>query len=221
LCRELGHEVVEAAPPLDGQAFARAFLTMVCGETRAIIEETEAYLGRKARARDFEPATWILGLLGRQMSAAEFARAINLLRYTGRQMGQFLETYDVLLTPTLAMPPVVTGSLKPAPALRFAMKLLAALNAGGLIDTLGRLDEIAQQTFRFIPYTALANASGQPAMSVPLYWNGAGLPIGIQFVGRYGDEGTLFRLASQLEQARPWRDRVPPICGSDTSGQAA
>lgn len=217
LCRELSHEVEEAAPEIDGPGFVRAYLTLVCGETRANIEDAENYLGRKAKARDFEPATWILGLLGQKMSAGEFARALNLLRHTGRQMGQFFETYDVLLTPTLAMPPVVTGSLKPTPTMQAAMKLIASLNAGGLITTLGKLDEIAQQTFRFMPYTPLANASGQPAMSVPLHWNAAGLPIGMQFVGRFGDEATLFRLAGQLEQARPWQDRIPPICGSQMS----
>ena len=95
--------------------------------------------------------------------------------------------------------------------MQVAMKVVARLNAGGLVKMLGRLEEMAQETFRFMPYTPLANASGQPAMSVPLYWNEAGLPIGMHFMGRYGDEATLFRLAGQLEQARPWRDRMPPL----------
>ena len=97
------------------------------------------------------------------------------------------------------------------------MKVLARLNAGWFINSLGRLEEMAQQTFRFMPYTPLANASGQPAMSVPLYWNEAGLPIGMQFVGRYGDEATLFRLAGQLEQALPWHERVPSMCRLETT----
>lgn len=217
LCQELGHELEEAAPKIDGPAFARAYLTLICGETRANIEAAERQLKRQATARDFEPATWILGLLGQQISAAEFAHALNLLRSTGRHMGQFLERYDLLLTPTLAMPPVLTGSLKPDPLMRLALKLLARLNAGRLINSLDRLEEIAHQTFRFMPYTPLANASGQPAMSVPLHWNEVGLPIGMQFVGRYGDEATLFRLAGQLEQARPWGDCVPAICRIETT----
>jgi amidase len=211
LCRELGHEVEEAAPEIDGPGFLRAYLTLVCSETRTNIEAAETFLGRKATAREFEPATWILGLLGQKISAAELSRSLNLLRATGRQMGHFLENYDLLLTPTLALPPVVTGSLKPAPVMQFGMKLVASLNAGGLVKTLGRLEDLAQETFRFMPYTPLANASGQPAMSVPLYWNEAGLPIGMHFMGRYGDEATLFRLAGQLEQTRPWQDRIPPL----------
>lgn len=71
---------------------------------------------------------------------------------------------------------------------------------------------IAKKTFAFIPYTPLANAAGLPSMSVPLFWNAAGLPIGVMFTGRFGDEGTLFRLAAELERARPWRAKKPPVC---------
>jgi amidase len=211
LCRELGHEIVEAAPEIDGPAFVRAYLTLVCGETRATIEAAARFLGRKATAREFEPATWILGLLGQRISAAELARSLNLLRATGRAIGQFLQEYDLLLTPTLARPPVLIGSLKPPPVMQVAMKVVAALNAGGLVKMLGPLEELAGETFRFMPYTPLANAGGQPAMSVPLHWTAAGLPVGMHFMGRYGEEATLFRLAGQLEQARPWRERMPPM----------
>ena len=212
LCQDLGHQVVEVAPQIDGEAFARAFLTMVCGETRAEMEEAEVLLGRKATSRDFEPATWAVALLGRQITAAEFSKAIRLLHRSARQIGQFFEEYDVLLTPTLAMPPVVTGALQPKGAEAFAMKLLGSLNAGRLINALAGIEALADQVFEFIPYTPLFNATGQPAMSVPVYWNDEGLPIGMHFVGRYGDEATLFRLASQLEQANPWLDRIPPVC---------
>ena len=213
LCKDLGHEVVEAAPRVDGKAFAKAFLTMVCGETRADIEEAEVLFGRKATSRDYEPATWAVGLLGTQITSAEFSRAIRLLQRGARQIGQFFEDYDVLLTPTLAMPPLVTGALQLEGAEAFATKLLGSLNAGSLISALGGIDALADQAFEFIPYTPLFNVTGQPAMSVPLYWNDEGLPIGMHFVGRYADEATLFRLAGQLEQARPWFDRIPPACG--------
>ena len=212
LCQNLGHEMMEAVPQIDGEAFARAFLTMVCGETRAEIEEAEALLGRKATSKDFEPGTWATGLLGKQITAAEFSRAIRLLQRSARQIGQFFEDYDVLMTPTLATPPLVTGALVPQGAEAFAMKLLCSLNAGGLLQRLGGVDASVEKIFGFMPYTPLFNATGQPAMSVPLYWNDEGLPIGIHFVSRYSDEATLFRLAGQLEQAKPWFDHTPPIC---------
>jgi amidase len=212
LCQGLGHEVVEAEPQIDGKAFARAFLTMVCVETRAVIEENEALLKRKASFKDFEPSTWVLGLLGRQCRAPEFSKSLNLIQHAARQIGEFFEKYDVMLTPTLAIPPVVTGALQPKGSQLMAMKLLGRLNAGKLISMFSGIDVLAEHVFEFMPYTPLFNVTGHPAMSVPLHWNDGGLPIGMQFVGRYGDEGTLFRLASQLEKARPWSERIPPIC---------
>jgi amidase len=212
LCQELGHELVEAAPKVDGQAFARAFLTMVCGDIRAEIQDAERLLGRKATSQDFEAPTWAIGLLGRQISAAEFSTATSLLHRTARQTGHFFERYDVLLTPTVAEPPLVTGALQPTGVRAFALKVLCRLNAGGLINAFAGIDALAEDVFRFMPYTPVFNATGQPAMSVPLHWNEEGLPIGMHFVGRYADEATLFCLASQLEEASPWFDRRPPIC---------
>jgi amidase len=212
LCQSLSHEVIEATPQIDGEAFAKAFLIMACGETKADMEETEAILGRKATSKDFEPPTWTIGLLGRQIRAAEFSKAIRLLKGSARQIGRFFEEYDVLLTPTLAAPPLVTGALQPKGIEVIIMKLLGRLNAGKLINVLTKIEALADQVFEFIPYTPLFNATGQPAMSVPLYWNNEGLPIGMQFVGRYADEVTLFRLAGQLEKASPWFNRVPPVC---------
>jgi len=212
LCKDLGHEVSEAAPQIDGKAFAKAFLTIVCVETRATIEGGEVLLNRKASFKDFEPSTWVLGLLGRQCRAPELSKSLDLAQLTARQIGEFFSTYDVLLTPTLAMPPVTTGALQPKGVRAVAMRLLGSLNAGVLINKLSGIDVSAQHVFGFMPYTPLFNVTGQPAMSVPLYWNNDGLPIGMQFVGRYGDEATLFRLASQLEKARPWSERIPPIC---------
>jgi amidase len=216
LCQELGHEVIEAAPPVDGRDFFRAYVTVVCSETRALIEEAEMLLGRKASSKDFESSTWVCTLLGRQFRASEFSKALNLIQRTARQIGQFFEKYDVLLTPTLAMPPVVTGTFQIKGFQAVAMKLLGRLNAGAFINALAGIDTLAEQSFEFTPFTPLFNATGQPAMSVPLYWNDAGLPIGMQFVGRYGGEATLFRLAGQLEKAKPWADRIPPVCTSIT-----
>jgi amidase len=213
LCQDLGHEVVEAAPQVDGRAFVRAFIVILSVETRATIEENEVLLNREASPEDFESGTWRLGLLGRQFLATDFSRSLNLLQRMARQIGLFFQEYDVLLTPTLAKPPLVTGSLRPKESQRSDMKkLLDKLNTGELIDRLDGLEIPSEHTYEFIPYTTLFNVTGQTAMSVPLYWNDEGLPIGMQFVGRYGDEATLFRLAGQLEKAKPWSERIPSIC---------
>jgi amidase len=212
LCQDLGHEMVEAAPQIDGRAFAKAFFTMVCGETRATIHEAAELIGRTATSSEFEPATWAVGLLGTKIPASEFAKSLRYLKLSARQASRFFEEHDVLLTPTLARPPILTGELQPKGSEAVVMKLLGRLNAGSLLKAVARIDVLAEQVFDFIPFTPLFNATGQPAMSVPLYWNDDGLPIGMHFVGRYADEVTLFRLAAQLEQAQPWFDRTPPIC---------
>jgi amidase len=212
LCQELGHEMVEAVPPVDRQVIARAFMTTVCSEIRALVDESARLLNRKATSRDFEPLTWMVTLLGKEFPASDLSHVINMIQLYSRRVGEFFEKYDILLTPTLAMPPLKTYESQVKGIQAFLMKFFGRLNAGGLVKRLVGLDYMAAEAFKFAAFTPLYNTTGQPAMSVPLYWNDEGLPIGMQFVGRYGDEATLFRLAGQLEKARPWADRKPPVC---------
>jgi len=177
LCRELGHELIEATPDVD---MWDALVKMVDGEILADVKEAESRLGRTAAPSDFDPNTWEAISRARQLTAAEFCIAVRTVHRCARQIGQFFGGYDVLLTPTLGMPPVTTGW---------------------------------QGAKNYLLFTPWANVTGQPAMSVPLHWNDEGLPIGMQLLGRYADEATLFRLAGQLERARPWADRIPPLCG--------
>ena len=215
LCEDLGHHVEEAFPELDYKSIAQAFVTVVCSETRAAIEQAEHELNRKASYKDFENETWVAGLLGKKCRASDLSKALNLIQTAGREVGRFFETYDILLTPTNAAPPLPIGVSVVTGFQRIALKVLGRLNAGGLISLLGGIPVFAEQAFVFAAYTPLFNATGQPAMSVPLHWTDDGLPVGMQFAGRYGDEATLFRLAGQLEKARPWADRVPPVCVND------
>ncbi|HEY0857629.1 MAG TPA: amidase [Albitalea sp.] len=208
LLESLGHVVEEAAPPVDGEACAVAFVTILAGEVWAEIEAVSRLLGRRPRARDYEPATYSLGLLGRSLSAAAAAGAARTLQLAGRGMAPFFERHEALLTPTLATPPALIGALQPSAAETGAMRVVNALGAGWLLNAMGVVTPLANKTFDYMPYTPLFNATGQPAMSVPLHWNDAGLPIGVQFVARLGGEATLLRLAGQLERAKPWFDRV-------------
>jgi amidase len=209
LLEGLGHELVEAAPQIDGEAFAIAFLTMVAAETRDAIDWAAGLAGRKTSFIDFEVGTSALAMLGQAFSAGNYAKALNYLMASAREVGRFFEGYDVLLTPTLSQPPVRTGSLQPSGSERFMVRLISRLRAAWLLNALGIIKPLANKTFDFIPYTPVFNVTGQPAMSVPLYWNETGLPIGMHFIGRFGDEATLFRLAGQLERAQPWFDHSP------------
>ncbi len=211
LLTSLGHDVERAEPVLDGKTLARAFLTVVAAEARADIEWLGAQLKRAPRSSDVEVATWALGLVGRAYSAADYANAVRTLQVAGRTVGAFFTTYDLLVTPTLGTPPFTIGALQPTAAERATLSLFSSMGLGGVLKAAGLLDQTAAKVYGFIPYTPMFNATGQPAMSVPLYWNAAGLPIGTHVVGRFGDEATLFRVAGQPERARPWVDRVPPL----------
>jgi amidase len=211
LLESLGHEVIEAAPPVNREEFNRSFLTVVCGEVRADMLEAKSRLGRTPGPADVEYTTWALNLLGKSLSAGAFVKAERYLRSASRAVGDFFETIDLLVTPTMATPPFKTGELQPKPHERAMLKVLGRLRAGNVLNLLGALEQTADKIFDFIPYPPLFNVTGQPAMSVPLYWTAGNLPVGSHFVGRYGDEATLFRLAAQLEQARPWAGRHPPV----------
>ncbi|MFQ5879129.1 MAG: amidase [Dehalococcoidia bacterium] len=190
LCADLGHEVAEAAPAIDGGLLTNAFFILYSASVAAGIDDWERRTGRTPTPDLFEPLTWAVQEAGRQHSAPTYLQAVQDLQKLSRQVARFFVRYDVWLTPTLAEPPVPLGTFDSPPE-----------------DPLRGLRRVAH----FSPFTRLCNATGQPAMSVPLYWNTDGLPVGTHFAGRFGDEATLFRLAAQLEEARPWAHRRPPL----------
>jgi amidase/6-aminohexanoate-cyclic-dimer hydrolase len=189
LCASLGHVVEEATFALDVEPYREATGTIIGASTRATMEDRARALGRPLVPEDVEPGTWLVASIGASRDAVAYVRALRTLHRVGRELARFLERYDVILTPTLAVPPPPLGVLS-----------LSNPNPGESVATL----------FQTVGFTQLANAAGNPAMSVPLTWDADGLPIGAQFMGRMDDEATLFRLAAQLEQARPWFERRPP-----------
>jgi Asp-tRNA(Asn)/Glu-tRNA(Gln) amidotransferase A subunit family amidase len=136
--------------------------------------------------------TWFFAERGRRTSVVSYASAIAVTHQIGRELALFQGEFDVILSPTLAQVPVPLGALS-------------------LSSTDPRAFGAAVR--QFSPYTNLYNATGQPSMSVPLHWSDAGLPVGVMFSARFGDEATLFRLAAQLEEAQPWARRVPRVDG--------
>jgi amidase len=154
----------------------------------------------------------VLCEVGEHFSAKDFAWASYVLDMAGRQVEEFFQDYDIILTPTMAAPPPLIGEFKPHAWEKNILEFLRRVPYGPLLRKLTK--QMAGKYFAFTPFTPLFNITGQPAMSVPLYWDQAGLPIGIQFAGRYGDEATLLQLARQLEIALPWSDKYPHV-GAD------
>ncbi len=209
LLDELGHHVEEADLPVEGSDFARAFVTLICAETAADLEDAEEMAQARATPGNVEVETWILSLLGRRISGAAYASALRVLDETTRRVDEFFGRYDAVVSPTLAEPPVPVGAFRLPPFQRWAAGILGRLRAGSLFEAVGTLERAAETAFRFAPFTPLFNVTGQPAMSVPLSWTPEEIPVGVHVAGRFGDEATLFRLARQLEVARPWFGRLP------------
>lgn len=190
LCRQLGHRVEPAAFNFDQAALADAYLRIVAAYTALEVDAIAADTGRPADASGFEPANLGLAEYGRSLSAPALLAARNTANAIARSLGRLMADYDVLLTPVLpTLPPPVT-----------ALDVRSS-------DWRAFADEFMRGTV----FTRPANAAGVPAMSVPLCRDASGLPIGIQFMAPYGDDTTLIELAGQLERARPWADRLPPV----------
>ena len=208
----LGHEVVPAAPVIDGAALAQAFQHLYFGQVPAAVGYA---LSQGAKRSDFELLTLVMAVLGQTVGAGTLTGQLSQWNVFARSLGAFFQQYDLLLTPTLARPPVRHGELDP-PA--WQQQVLRGLLNTGLLGPLARsgalratIDRIALDNLEPFPFTQLANLTGVPAISVPLHWTAQGLPLGVQFVAPMGDEATLLQLATQLEQAQPWFGRLPPL----------
>ena len=209
LLAELGHQVEEVAPPQDDEALARDFLTIWFARAHGQVTEIKRRTG--ASDRMFEADTLALAELGRAAGVEPLLASMARVDEHVRALAGFHETYDLLLTPTLATPPLEVGATTTPPRLQQASRMVARAHAGKALARTGILDQLIDESLSWVPYTQLANLTGRPAISVPLHWTGAGLPLGVQLVGRLGADGLLLRLAAQLEQARPWFARYADL----------
>jgi amidase len=207
LLESLGHHVEEAAPAVNGKDVARCYMGMYFGHVAAFVAKLRRLTGAAESA--FETDTRAIVLLGRALSAEAFVAMRNEWNGFARAVGAFHERFDVYLTPTTAMKPARIGELVTPKSQERMAKMMIALRAGKLLLKSGIVDKLAFDSLERTPFTQLANMTFCPAMSVPLHWGADGLPVGVQFSARFGAEGLLFRLASQLEAAQPWADKLP------------
>ncbi|MDB6090201.1 MAG: amidase [Gammaproteobacteria bacterium] len=191
LCEGLGHEVTEAAPPLDAELFMTATHTIWISCVHHLVNSVAASTGRQPSADTLEATTLTCFLEGAKVNADQLQAAFDAVNQITRSFARFFTDYDVLLTPTLARPALLLGTL----------------NANnGTLDARGWTEQI----FAFAPFTPQFNMTGQPAISLPLHRTAELLPVGVQFAARYGQEHTLLQLAAQLEAVAPW-PRLAPL----------
>ncbi len=204
-----GHDIEEAHPNIDGEALADSYLTMYFGHVAADLDLAATQLNKKLSALEVEEATKALAYLGKVTSAETFVKAKRRWHEFARNMQHYHQQYDVLLTPTLGAEPANIGAFEPSSFERTALKVINQLHLHKLLLSTGMAKQMAMDNLEKMPFTQLANLTGTPAMSVPLYWSEKGLPLGVQFMAPMGDELTLLQLAKQLEVAQPWFDRRP------------
>jgi amidase len=209
LLASLGHHVEPAEPDYDGLALARCFIGMYFGQVAASIAEAKALTG--AGDDDFELETRALGMLGRALSAGEYVGLRKQWNSFARALGRFHQRFDLYLTPTVAMPPSKIGEQALPRVQQAALRVVLRLGAGKALLKTGIVDQLARDSLARVPFTQLSNLTGTPSMSVPLHWSAAGLPVGVQFVARHGEEALLLKLAAQLEAAQPWSGRRPAL----------
>ncbi len=214
LLEALGHHVEEAEPEVDGVALARCFIQMYFGQVAASMDEARQATG--ASDAEFELDTRALGMFGRALSAGEYVASRRQWNAFARALGRFHQTYDLYLIPSTAMPPSRIGELAMPAAQQTALKLILRLGVGRLLLHSSLIGQVVDESLSRVPFTQLSNLTGTPSMSVPLHYapaeaGGPELPVGVQFVARFGEESTLLRLAAQLEQASPWKDRRPAL----------
>ena len=192
LLEELGHHVEPRGLGIDYRALYRAEGAVSSSNAAARLADMIARVGREPESDELEPLTWAGFKLGRKLNGEQVMASWRTLRCMNREVLALFEEYDVYLTPVMGTPPPPIGHIDP-------------------VNLEPR--EVQRRQAVAFPFTPPFNFTGQPAMSVPLAWSSDGLPLGMQFVGRYADEATLFRLVAQLETARPWIQRKPPIWG--------
>ena len=190
LLRDLGHEVEEAAPPLTNEILSQSFMALWASGLALQIDGFAMVTGKQPNDNEIEGLTWGLYQAGKQVTAVQYQMAIAQMQGMSRAVAHFMERYDAWMTPTLGAPPLKIGTIDIHER-----------------DPVKAFEPIID----YVPFTAIENATGQPAISLPLHWTEDGLPVGIMFAGRFGDEAGLIRLAAQLEEARPWKDKHPKI----------
>ena len=191
LCEGLGHIVEEAMPTIDFERVSQAGFAVMGASIAADVEDRAKALGIVPGPDVLEEITLTTIAFGKSRTGMDLARANNAYQAAAVSIAQFMERYDVILSPTLTHPPKKLGEIGLSPGVDFQTW---GARVGG-----------------YTSFTGIFNGTGQPSMSIPLSMSADGLPIGIMFTGRYGEEALLFRLAGQLERAAPWAGRRPPL----------
>lgn len=209
LLESLGHHVEEAAPPIDGMALAKNFVQTWFSQCAYNVQQMKRQYG--VTDRDFELDTLAIAAFGSKTTAIDYIHGLNQWGLYTTQMNQFFQQYDLYLTPATASVAPLNGEIKTPSWQNPILKALLKVDQAHRLAQGEWVDKIVQRNLQWVPFTQLANITGLPAMSVPLYWNQANLPLGSQFIAPFGREDRLLQLAVQLERTQPWMPKYQQI----------
>lgn len=211
LLGELGHHVEEVPLPYPGRPVMRSLSTVLLAFTARDVAAMAEWLDQPLRSLAVEPMTRYMVELANGITPERLQAALDYWTIAAKHMAEFHRRYDILLTPATASLPVPHETLEPSAMERLAMRALCAGRLGRHLFGDRMLDMAADLGISRLPFSQIANVTGQPAMTLPLYWTQDGLPVGVQCVAARGREDLLFSLARELETARPWQDRLPEL----------
>ena len=213
ICSGLGHDVEEVRPPFDADVMGRAYAVIVGAEAKSMFDNMVKLVGKKPQKGDLESTTALFfRLASKAFYADEYAAANYQVDMASRKMEHFFQKYDVLLSPTLALPPPKIGELMPKRYEEILAEIFRYCPSTFLLRKIAAI--MIKKLYFYYAFTPFCNITGQPSASIPLYWNKEGLPIGVIFSTKLGDEGTLLRLSAQLEKEKPWKDKWPGLAKS-------
>ena len=205
----LGHIVEEATPQIDGMSLAKDFITTWFSQCAYTVNQVKQKFG--ATDQDFELDTLAIAAFGAKASAVDYINNLNNWGVYVAKMNHFFEHYDLFLIPSTASVAPKNGEVKTPSWQVPILKALLKVDQAHLLAKGKLVEQMIKNNLQWVPFTQLANITGLPAMSVPLYWNKDNLPLGSQFIAPFGREDVLLQLAAQLEQAQPWASKYQSI----------
>lgn len=210
-CETLGHHVEHARWNLDGRELMRSFLTVVMHYTYRDVTTLARLLNAQINNLDIELNTRFMAIIGGGVNKQRLEKALRIWIIASEKMQSLHDKFDVILTPTVATPPLESDALDASNTEKLLMKLLIKTGLGKKVLNKRFLEMLIDKSLYQTPFTPIANITGQPAMSIPLHWDSNGIPHGAHFMAAIGNDQILFMLAQQLEKTNPWRHQIPGV----------
>lgn len=214
-CEKLGHKVEELNLKYDAITLSRAFVIIMTSHVSQMFNELKDFVGRSYKNNEIEVGTRMFDYLGKTFKGSDYTWARHYTQKVSRDVQEQMEPYDAVIMPVITSEPALLGSITPSQMDTNINRIIMNLGLGWIFNIPSVrnkiLDGLAPKSLWFAPGCMLQNITGQPSISLPIYWTEQNLPIGVQYVGSYGSEALLLRLSKQLEDHYEWKKKIPSL----------